>query len=261
MFRDGTRIDALEWLIEKEHARVVQQGHRQGALLPHAKRRFLDSGGSALYQIEVSQQLNRPGVGFLAVQAVKPAAQFEVLPDRQIREEGIVFRQDADLPAQLEIFERHHAAGHPRLSCRGSKQAGQQFDGGRFAGSIGTKEGEDRAAGHLQGDAAYRRHRSKRLGETARFNRPGFPVSRHRCDPLADGSLNRVDNQYVKCDGGFSRTRLLVHEPRRWMAPSRCRVRGDAAEWGGSLGRASSRNPSPFTGVGPVSSITCRPTP
>ena len=58
-----------------------------------------------MFQIEVSQQLNRSRGGLLTTQTVEPAAQFEVLPNRQVREERIVFRQDADLTAQFEILQ------------------------------------------------------------------------------------------------------------------------------------------------------------
>src|SRR5262249_18994742 len=139
----------------KEDARTVNDGGGERELLLHAVRVVSDEGFGAISELHELEEFFGTLASDVAIEAVHLADESEVFGAVEALEEAHALRDDANLALHFDRVggeidaEKVHAAG------RGSEQAGKHFDGGGFAGAVGSKESEELAGGDLQVDVVY----------------------------------------------------------------------------------------------------------
>jgi hypothetical protein len=76
-------IDTLKRLVQQYNPRLVQEGHGQGGLLPHAERAIACNGVASLGKIEQPQQVRCSSCCFAHRESINWSNCHQVLDDRQ----------------------------------------------------------------------------------------------------------------------------------------------------------------------------------
>ena len=103
----GDRIDTRGWLVENEHGRSVQHGHRKLQPLLHAKRQALRLGVGYLSEIISFQQLTDAALNLICREMIKVCVQLKILPDGKLAVERERLRHVADVLACLHVVGGH----------------------------------------------------------------------------------------------------------------------------------------------------------
>ena len=77
----------------------------------------------------------------------------QVLLGGQLIVEGLLLKDEADVPAHLPGVLDDIEAGDPGRTRGRPGQGAQHLDGGRLPRPVGAQEGEDLTLGHVEGDA------------------------------------------------------------------------------------------------------------
>eukprot|EP00962_Isochrysis_galbana_P056135 scaffold27984_cov113-Isochrysis_galbana.AAC.3 len=195
----------------------------------------------------VHQRVNRGGGG-AAAQPLELRVQLEVLPHRQLAEEDVLLRADADGGADL----RHRAHDGPAVdvgvaSVRGD-QPGQHRDGGGLAGAVGPQEsGRDCAQPRRAGTpcAAHRCGRRRHVhGQRARPRRAARGARPRAA--AADGRTRGAVAAQASARPGGLRCPASSPERGRTMACVECHTRKEPL--GPGTRRAASRVARPAPG-------------
>ena len=148
----GDDIEAGERLVEDEQLGIVQQGRGDEHALAHAFGVGRD--GRVLPGLEMEQLEQPRGLGFneRLAEAAEPADQLQVFEPGEVVVEMGFFGDVAEggaegdhVLANILAFEEHPAVVGPQ-------HAGDDFDGGGFAGAVGAEEADDFAGRHLEAD-------------------------------------------------------------------------------------------------------------
>ncbi len=150
----GLRVEPGGRLVEEQHLGPVHQrpGDQQPPGLPAGQ-----VGGDRLAPVakpERVDQLRRPPPGLPGPQAEEPAAELQVLRDRELHVEGVVLGDHADPALDADRVGHHVDAGHPGPAPGGHHERGQHADRGGLARPVGAEQAEQFAGGHIQVDAA-----------------------------------------------------------------------------------------------------------
>ena len=130
------RVHPRGRLVEDQHLRPVDHGHRQGQPLALPKRQGVGQALHDLAQAEALRHLLDPGRDPLFRHSEQPGMQHQVLPDRQLAVERKGLGHVADTPAGVEIVGVHRLAEQPGLPFAGRQQAGQHLHGGGLAAAV-----------------------------------------------------------------------------------------------------------------------------
>ena len=123
----GRGIDAFERLVEKDHARVMQEGQGDRGLLAHSVGAAVEKGVLRAGQAEHAQKLRGTLAGFGKGQSIDRAAEFEMLGDGERIEEAEVLRHHADDAADGQRIFPDVDAGDADLSGVGGEERGEDF--------------------------------------------------------------------------------------------------------------------------------------
>jgi hypothetical protein len=131
----------------------VHQRRGDEHLLLHAFRELAEALIDGLRQVEAIEHLLDSVRGAVLRQVVERRDQLEVLPRRQRLVQRRGFRDVADALLDLERLGHDVEAGHGGPSAIGLDHAGENLDGGRFPGPVGTEKAEDLTGGDAQVEA------------------------------------------------------------------------------------------------------------
>ena len=106
-----------------------------------------------------------PGEG--GIEAIEATDEFEEFGSGEVIEEKGIVRHEADLLLDGEGVGGHAEAEQFDFAGGGGGEAHQHFNGGGFAGSIGTEEAEEATAGDGQSEAVDCRFGSINFSEVA----------------------------------------------------------------------------------------------
>ena len=106
----GDRVDARGGLVENEHGRPVQHGHRKLQPLLDAKRQALRLGVGHVFQVVSFQQLFDSTFDLICREMVKVRMQLEILPHGKLAVERERLRHVADVLARLHVVGAHRLA-------------------------------------------------------------------------------------------------------------------------------------------------------
>ena len=177
----GDGIDARSRLVEDQHGRPVQHGHRELQPLLDAERqavgpRVLD--GFQLVAVEQFPDSHRPVV---RQQMVELGVQFEVLQHGQLAVEREGLRHVADVAPGLHVVAADGPAEQPRGALRGRQEAREHLHRRGLAAAVRAEEAEDFAAGDAEADIVDR-------GEAAEAPRQVLGLDRRlRVEPRRAG--------------------------------------------------------------------------
>ena len=144
-------VDPGRRLVQHDDRRAVHQGlgHQHAAL--HAAGKLAHVRVGLVGQAEVVQQLVDPVV--VAVHAEIAALDAQRLAHAEEGVEDQLLRHDAQGPARRGVVVDDVVAHHAHPAFGGLGQAGQHADQRGLAGTVGTEQAEEFAAGDVEADA------------------------------------------------------------------------------------------------------------
>ena len=142
----GDRIDARSGLVENEHGRPVEHGHRKLQSLLDAKRQAFRLGIGYVFQVVSFQQLFDSTFDLVCREMVKMRMQLEILPHRKLAVERERLRHVADVLARLHVVGAHRLAEQFGRAFGDRQEPRHHFHGGRFSAAIRAEETENLAA-------------------------------------------------------------------------------------------------------------------
>ena len=102
-----------------------------------------------------------------AIEAVHAADEAQVFRGGEAAEKREAFGDDADLALDFEGMGGEVEAEKLDVARGGREQPGHHFDGGGFAGSIGSEEAEELTRSDVEGDVIDRGEGAEAAGEVA----------------------------------------------------------------------------------------------
>ena len=159
----GDRVDAGEWLVQQDEARLRRQRARDLHTPPLAARQGERRRIAQVIHPQVLQQRRQPLLDLGARQglAVAVALQFEhgahVLLDIQLAEDRRLLRQvgQAQARAPVDRHVRHGPAVDRDLAGVGAHQPDDHVERSGLAGAVGAEQADDFALGDLQRDVLH----------------------------------------------------------------------------------------------------------
>ena len=147
----GDGIDAVGRLVEKQHARRVDERAGEAELLLHAAG---EVAGEALPERGEIAEAEQP-VDLLGAaadgHAVDVGVESDVLHHREVRIKAEALAHVADVLLEALGVAHDIEARHLGGAAAGSEQdAGEHAHGGRLAGAVGADEAEDLAVGDVE---------------------------------------------------------------------------------------------------------------
>jgi hypothetical protein len=166
-------------LVEEDHARVADQGHRQVEPAQHPA----GVGGGRLLgrldQVELVQQRGGAPAALAPVQVVQVGHEAQVLlAGQQLVDRGEL-AGDADRRADRVGLVGDVVAGDVGLAAGRADQGGQDLHRGGLAGAVGAEQREDRSFGDVQVDAVEHDLVAERLAQAGRRDRRRGLGGRH----------------------------------------------------------------------------------
>ena len=156
------RVEARERLVEDQQLGFVQDRDDELHLLGHAFRKFLHLLVPPLLDAETDEPLFEPRDGFAARKALEAGEEDGLFADLHLLVETPFLGQIADavdvVGSDLPVAEQHAA----RV---GRRDAVDDADQGRLAGSVGSEQSVDRTFGDGERYVVERRVRSVAFGD------------------------------------------------------------------------------------------------
>ena len=156
------RVEARERLVEDQQLGFVQDRDDELHLLGHAFRKFLNLLVPPLLDAEPDEPLLQPHDGFAARKALETGEEDGLFADLHLLVETPFLGQIADavdvVGSDLPVAEQHAA----RV---GRRDAVDDADQGRLAGSVGSEQSVDRTFGDGERYVVERRVRSVAFGD------------------------------------------------------------------------------------------------
>ena len=146
--RDG--IDAIGRLVEKQHARRVDQGAGQAELLFHSAREIACQAAFEWSQVAEGQQPLHPLVAAFARHVINVGVEVDVLHHGQIGIEPETLAHVANLCFHGLGLADDVMSGDPRLARVGVHDRGQEAHCRSLARAVGPDEAKDFTFGHFE---------------------------------------------------------------------------------------------------------------
>ena len=161
----GARVEARRRLVEEHQLRRDDDARGDVEPAPHAPGVVLDQPAGRVGETERLEQLGRPRLGLVPLQAQQPAEQDEVLaPGQVLVDRGELARQ-ADGAAHRIGLAHDVVAEHARLAAVRAQQRREHPDRRGLAGAVRAEHAVDGAAAHGQVDAVDGPDRAEDLDE------------------------------------------------------------------------------------------------
>ena len=148
----GFGIEAGSGLVENEKRRIVNNGASDTEALLHAAGEAVDHSVGFGIQADLRDGVADAGVEEVGLNLVAAGEMVYVFPDFEIAVDGEEVREVADvllgaggMLLNVDVVDRDFAGG-------GSEQTTDHFEGGGFAGAVGTDEAKDFALWDMQGE-------------------------------------------------------------------------------------------------------------
>jgi len=136
----GWGVEAVGWLVEEEDAWSMDECAQEGELLLHAVRVRRCEGAQLLFEVEELDVLGECGPGGFRCEAACADGEVEGLAaGEEVVELWFVWGvADAFFDAEgvVGAVEAEDLCG----ACGGSEEAEEEFEGGGFAGAVGSEE-------------------------------------------------------------------------------------------------------------------------
>ena len=142
------RIEAGRWLVQEKQFRITSQCAREGETLLLSSRQRSDVGGSFFLESYEHEQLRD-----VEAARVKAAEQNHDLADAQLVGKFRLLELNAQTRTQRQPVAAPGFAEHLDQTGIGDSQAFEDFDRGRFAGSVRTEHSEALSAPHFEIEA------------------------------------------------------------------------------------------------------------
>src|SRR5215831_13223707 len=109
----------------------------------------------------------------LARDVIEDAVQFHVFVRGHFGIQAGILKDDSKAPPDIERLFLRIETIDPQGSSLRTKECGQHFDGGRFAGTIGAEKCEDFSGRDIEGDMVDGSERAERFHELFHVNHEG----------------------------------------------------------------------------------------
>ena len=153
----GDHVQADGGLVEEQHVGRVQQRGDQLHLHPLAQRQLADRLREQPAHAEHVGQLVAGALEPLGLDAIDLLVQAERLGGGQVPPELVLLAHHQGEAAAIGVFAPPgHEAHHPGRAAGGRDHAGEEFQGGGFAGPVRAQKGDELALFDPQVDAADR---------------------------------------------------------------------------------------------------------
>jgi len=148
----GDDIEAGEWFIKDEQLGIVKQGGGDEDALTHSLGVGRDGRVLPGFEIQEAQKAGGFGLDEGFAQAAETADELEIFEAGEIGVEVRLFGDIAENAAEGDHVAMDVMALEEHAAIVGAEHAGDDFDGGGFAGAVGTEEADDFAGGEGEAD-------------------------------------------------------------------------------------------------------------
>ncbi len=139
----GYRVDTGCGLVQDQHVRPMDHGHRQREALAHAQGQLFSQLINRITEAEAPDHLRHP-FGDLPLRQMEDAGmEHQVLAYRQLGIEGEGLGHVAHPLAGLHVMGIHATAEEPSIALRCRQQAGEHLHGRRLTAAVGAQETKD----------------------------------------------------------------------------------------------------------------------
>jgi len=162
----GDSVDAFEGFVEEENFGAVNYGGGHGEFFLHAVGIIGDQLFRLIGELHEVEEFGGALGGGLAVESVHAAGEVQELGAGEASEERHPFGDDSDLTLHFHWILLQVKAEDFDAARAGRKQAGEHFDGRRFARAVGAEKTEELSRGHAEIDAVDSDQVSEAAGQT-----------------------------------------------------------------------------------------------
>lgn len=218
-------VQAGRRLVHEHHRGPHHQCRRQVQAAAHTAGVRLRGAVGGLREVELLQQLPRPGLRRLSAHLVELPDHLEVLPAGQILVHRRELARQAYLAAYLVRVPQHVDPGHDRLAAVRLQQRRQHAHRRGLARAVRTQQPQHRALGHVQVHSVQCAYVSEGLHEAFGIDGARHPVSpvqglpqRERASQtryIASTLFPRLRHSPPRCHGPLT----VAHELRPVSAP------------------------------------------
>jgi len=157
--RDGlhrNRIDAVQGLVEEEHAGFMDESAGERELFLHAQGVLEDGLGPRLGEVEVVEKLLGPPPGLGGRKSLDPADEEESLLAGEPAEEGEIVGHETNAALDRHRVGVDRLAEDQDLAARGFEQAGEHPERRALAGAVRAKERIENPGAHGDREVPHR---------------------------------------------------------------------------------------------------------
>ncbi len=162
-------VERPERLVEQEHRRAIHQGADEGNALLLAAGQLFGAAIPRPFQRDQAEHLLHTPLDLVRRNLLHSQAEADVLPDRHVREEGVVLEHGVDVASIGRVVgdalavDEDLAAGHRNEPTDDVQRRG-------LAAARGSQQAEELAALDAQRNVIQGAHRPVELGHVAHFN-------------------------------------------------------------------------------------------
>ena len=168
------RVHAVGRLVENQQLRIVDDGRGQLEPLLHAGGIRFDLAIAGLAQPDIVEHFVRPLQGILTRHADKLAGIGDELDADHLRKQALVFRREADQPADVELAMAKIHAQHFARAAIDRDQPEQRANHRRLAGTVRAEQ-TDRAERDADREIVERGDRAVGLGDAFELKQHANP--------------------------------------------------------------------------------------